>query len=87
MIGGAAGFAGHISICDDVVVLGTSFITHSIDKPGVYSSALPSEEAGVVAPDRGAHQAPRLDGQAAARCRETRGLQCGGQGFFRGLTK
>jgi len=28
-------------------VLGTSFISHSIDKPGVYSSALPSEEAGV----------------------------------------
>ena len=33
--------------CDDVVVLGTSFISHNITKPGVYSSALPSEEAGV----------------------------------------
>jgi UDP-3-O-[3-hydroxymyristoyl] glucosamine N-acyltransferase len=38
---------GHITLCDDVVVLGTSFISHSIDKPGVYSSALPSEEASV----------------------------------------
>jgi UDP-3-O-[3-hydroxymyristoyl] glucosamine N-acyltransferase len=41
------GLTGHITLCDDVVVLGTSFISHSISKPGVYSSALPSEEAGV----------------------------------------
>jgi len=47
ILGGKAGLTGHITLCDDVVVLGTSFISHSIDKPGVYSSALPSEEAGV----------------------------------------
>jgi len=47
ILGGKAGLTGHISLCDDVVVLGTSFISHSISKPGVYSSALPSEEAGV----------------------------------------
>jgi len=47
IIGGRAGVTGHVTLCDDVVVLGTSFISHSIDKPGVYSSALPSEEAGV----------------------------------------
>jgi UDP-3-O-[3-hydroxymyristoyl] glucosamine N-acyltransferase len=47
MLGGKVGLTGHITLCDDVVVLGTSFISHSIDKPGVYSSALPSEEAGV----------------------------------------
>jgi UDP-3-O-[3-hydroxymyristoyl] glucosamine N-acyltransferase len=46
IIGGRAGVTGHITLCDDVVVLGTSFISHSISKPGVYSSALPSEEAG-----------------------------------------
>jgi len=46
VLGGKAGLVGHITLCDDVVVLGTSFISHSIDKPGVYSSALPSEEAG-----------------------------------------
>jgi UDP-3-O-[3-hydroxymyristoyl] glucosamine N-acyltransferase len=46
-IGGRAGLTGHITLCDDVVVLGTSFISHSITTPGVYSSALPSEEAGV----------------------------------------
>jgi UDP-3-O-[3-hydroxymyristoyl] glucosamine N-acyltransferase len=46
ILGGRAGLTGHITLCDDVVVLGTSFISHSINKPGVYSSALPSEEAG-----------------------------------------
>jgi len=45
ILGGRVGLTGHITLCDDVVVLGTSFISHSIDKPGVYSSALPSEEA------------------------------------------
>jgi UDP-3-O-[3-hydroxymyristoyl] glucosamine N-acyltransferase len=47
ILGGKAGLTGHITLCDDVVVLGTSFISHSISRPGVYSSALPSEEAGV----------------------------------------
>ncbi len=46
VLGGMVGLTGHITLCDDVVVLGTSFISHSIGKPGVYSSALPSEEAG-----------------------------------------
>jgi UDP-3-O-[3-hydroxymyristoyl] glucosamine N-acyltransferase len=45
-LGGKVGLAGHITLCDDVVVLGTSFITHNITKPGMYSSALPGEEAG-----------------------------------------
>ena len=47
ILGGRAGLTGHITLCDDVVVLGTSFISHSVSKPGVYSSALPSEEASV----------------------------------------
>jgi len=47
VLGGKVGLTGHITLADDVVVLGTSFISHSITKPGVYSSALPSEEAGV----------------------------------------
>jgi UDP-3-O-[3-hydroxymyristoyl] glucosamine N-acyltransferase len=46
VLGGKVGLSGHVTLCDDVVVLGTSFISHSISKPGVYSSALPSEEAG-----------------------------------------
>ena len=47
VLGGKVGLSGHVTLCDDVVVLGTSFISHSINKPGVYSSALPSEEAGI----------------------------------------
>jgi UDP-3-O-[3-hydroxymyristoyl] glucosamine N-acyltransferase len=46
ILGGRVGLTGHITLCDDVVVLGTSFISHNITKPGMYSSALPSEEAG-----------------------------------------
>jgi UDP-3-O-[3-hydroxymyristoyl] glucosamine N-acyltransferase len=44
-IGGAAGFAGHLTITDDVVVTGSSVVTHSITRPGVYSSGIPVEEA------------------------------------------
>jgi UDP-3-O-[3-hydroxymyristoyl] glucosamine N-acyltransferase len=47
ILGGRAGLTGHITLCDDVVVLGTSFISRNITRPGMYSSALPSEEAGV----------------------------------------
>jgi UDP-3-O-[3-hydroxymyristoyl] glucosamine N-acyltransferase len=47
VLGGMVGITGHVTLCDDVVVMGTSFISHSITKPGVYSSALPSEEAGI----------------------------------------
>jgi UDP-3-O-[3-hydroxymyristoyl] glucosamine N-acyltransferase len=46
ILGGKVGITGHVTLCDDVVILGTTFISHSIAKPGVYSSALPSEEAG-----------------------------------------
>jgi UDP-3-O-[3-hydroxymyristoyl] glucosamine N-acyltransferase len=46
ILGGKVGITGHVTLCDDVVVLGTSFVSRSIDKPGVYSSALPVEEAG-----------------------------------------
>jgi len=45
MIGGSVGFAGHLSICDDVVITGGSAVTHSIASPGVYSGAIPTEEA------------------------------------------
>ena len=38
MIGGAAGFAGHIKVADNVVVTGMAMVTHSLSKPGMYSS-------------------------------------------------
>ena len=45
MIGGAVGFAGHLTICDDVVIMGYSMVSRSITKPGVYSGGIPVEEA------------------------------------------
>jgi len=44
MIGGMVGIAGHLSICDDVVLTGTSFVSSSIHRPGYYSSGLPVDE-------------------------------------------
>ena len=43
-IGGACGI-GRVSICDDAVITGWSMISHSISRPGVYSSGIPFEEA------------------------------------------
>lgn len=45
MIGGMVGVAGHLSICDDVVLTGKSFVNSSIRKPGYYSSAIPVDAA------------------------------------------
>jgi UDP-3-O-[3-hydroxymyristoyl] glucosamine N-acyltransferase len=45
MIGGQVGIAGHLTICDDVVLTGRSFVSSSIKQPGTYSSGLPVEEA------------------------------------------
>jgi UDP-3-O-[3-hydroxymyristoyl] glucosamine N-acyltransferase len=47
VLGGKAGVSGHLTLCDDVIVLGESFVSHSISKPGMYSSGLPTEEAGL----------------------------------------
>ena len=34
MIGGQVGIAGHLTICDDVVITGKSLVSSSIHKPG-----------------------------------------------------
>ncbi|HEX7416459.1 MAG TPA: hypothetical protein VF315_00270, partial [Steroidobacteraceae bacterium] len=47
MIGGMVGIAGHLSICDDVVLTGMTLVSHSIGRPGIYSGAIPAEEASV----------------------------------------
>jgi len=44
MIGGMVGFAGHLTIADDVVVTGCSLVSASIKKPGSYSSGMPTVE-------------------------------------------
>jgi len=41
MIGGGAGFVGHISICDNVSISGYTFVAKSITQPGTYTSGMP----------------------------------------------
>jgi len=41
-IGGAAMIAGHLSIADGAVISGGTLVFHSIDAPGVYTSAFPT---------------------------------------------
>jgi UDP-3-O-[3-hydroxymyristoyl] glucosamine N-acyltransferase len=45
MIGGMVGFAGHLTIADDVVVTGCSLVSASIKQPGSYSSGMPTVES------------------------------------------
>ena len=45
MIGGMVGFAGHLTIADDVVVTGCSLVSASIKKAGSYSSGMPTVES------------------------------------------
>jgi UDP-3-O-[3-hydroxymyristoyl] glucosamine N-acyltransferase len=47
VIGGRAAVAGHLVISDDVFLAGRASVTKSIARPGVYSSVIPAEEAGV----------------------------------------
>jgi UDP-3-O-[3-hydroxymyristoyl] glucosamine N-acyltransferase len=44
-IGGACAIGGHLVVTDDVIITGFSMISHSIPKPGVYSSGIPFEDA------------------------------------------
>jgi UDP-3-O-[3-hydroxymyristoyl] glucosamine N-acyltransferase len=45
MIGGMVGFAGHLTIADDVTVTGCSLVSASIREPGIYSSGMPAVPA------------------------------------------
>lgn len=44
MFGGQVGVAGHLTICDDVVLMGRGFASGSIHKPGAYASGLTVDE-------------------------------------------
>jgi UDP-3-O-[3-hydroxymyristoyl] glucosamine N-acyltransferase len=46
-IAGEVAIGGHLTICDDVVCLGTTMVSRSITEPGVYSSGIPLEKAPV----------------------------------------
>ncbi len=41
LIGGGVGIVGHIKICDGVIIQAMALVTHSIKKPGSYSSVSP----------------------------------------------
>jgi UDP-3-O-[3-hydroxymyristoyl] glucosamine N-acyltransferase len=45
MIGGQCGIGGQLTLCDDVVVTGKSFVSTSIRKPGMYSGSLTVDES------------------------------------------
>lgn len=40
-IGGLSGIAGHIEICDKVILTGRSMVTNNITEAGIYSSGIP----------------------------------------------
>lgn len=42
-VGGQAGIMGHIDVCDDVVVSARSFVSKSVSKAGMYTSAIASQ--------------------------------------------
>ena len=45
MIGGMVGFAGHLSIANDVTITGYSLVSASIKQAGTFSSGMPTVEA------------------------------------------
>lgn len=42
MIGGASAINGHISVCDDVQIMGFAMVIKAITEPGVYASGIPA---------------------------------------------
>ncbi|MBX3727002.1 MAG: UDP-3-O-(3-hydroxymyristoyl)glucosamine N-acyltransferase [Xanthomonadales bacterium] len=45
LVGGAAGIAGHLELCDRVTVLAMSMVSHSISEPGEYASGIPAQDS------------------------------------------
>ena len=41
LVGGGAGILGHLEVCDRAVITAMSLVTHSLRKPGEYSSGTP----------------------------------------------
>lgn len=44
LIGGGVGIIGHLEVCDNVTLQSMALVTHSIKKPGSYSSVAPIQE-------------------------------------------
>lgn len=62
MFGGRVSIMDHVVVTDDVIVEGTSFISKSVSKPGLYSSIVTAQEAGLW--KRNSARLHRLDGLA-----------------------
>jgi len=45
MFAGKSGAVGHITICDDVIVGGQSYISKDVTEPGAYAASFPAETA------------------------------------------
>lgn len=45
LVGGAAGIAGHLEVCDRVTILAMSMVSHSIREPGEYASGIPAQDS------------------------------------------
>lgn len=43
LFAGKSGAVGHVSVCDDVVILGKTMVSKDIRKPGVYNASFPAE--------------------------------------------
>ena len=44
MFAGRSGTVGHITVCDDVIVAGCSFLSKDVTEPGVYTGSFPAEK-------------------------------------------
>ena len=45
MFAGLSGAAGHLTVCDDVIINGQGMVSKSIKEPGTYASSFPVEKA------------------------------------------
>jgi len=45
LFAGQSGTVGHITVCDDVIVAGKSFLSKSVTEPGTYAASFPAEKA------------------------------------------
>jgi UDP-3-O-[3-hydroxymyristoyl] glucosamine N-acyltransferase len=45
MFAGASGAVGHITVCDDVVVAGKTFLSKDVTEPGTYAASFPADNA------------------------------------------
>jgi UDP-3-O-[3-hydroxymyristoyl] glucosamine N-acyltransferase len=45
LFAGRSGSVGHITVCDDVIVAATSFLSKDVTRPGTYAASFPADDA------------------------------------------